>query len=503
VAHLTILTKTRGAACGFRCQYKDGAPASQPTPLAANQGTCITVEDLFYNVPQRRDALRSAGEEFHKIAEVVSRFAVKKSYLSSWNTWICRYAVHNAGVGMVLKKAGETGVSVKTVAAASVIDNIRTIYGPAVAKELVAFEMEEAKMKFSVKGQISNVNYNVKKFVFLLFINNRLVESTALRKAVEEVYKNYLPKGSSPFVYLSLLIAPENVDVNVHPTKHEVFFLHQDAIIEKIQQALEAKLLNSNASRTFYTQKLLPGAGLVMEIFENKEKAVAAKDMIRTDANLQKLDRFVTRTSQEAPEQREQREERAALMVHKEPEEEPVEMEMEAEQVARVELASVQELRQAAAAESSPECRTILAGLAFVGCVDRRLALVQHSTRLYITNTTVLSRHLFRQLLLRDFGRLGVLRLAPPPAVEELALLALEQPEAGWRPEDGAKEVLARQVAGSLADRAVMLADYFSLVLEPGADGRLAVAGVPALLEGHCPWWPGLPLYLLRYLYLC
>jgi DNA mismatch repair ATPase MutL len=45
-------------------------------------------------------------------------------------------------------------------------------------------------------------------------------------------------QGSSPFVYLSLEIAPHNVDVNVHPTKHEVFFLHQDIIIEKIQRGL-------------------------------------------------------------------------------------------------------------------------------------------------------------------------------------------------------------------------------------------------------------------------
>ena len=75
-------------------------------------------------------------------------------------------------------------------------------------------------------------------------------------------------------------------------------------------------------------------------------------------------------------------------------------------------------------------------------------------------------------------------RPAPAPAVEELALLALEQPEAKWKAEDRAKEVLARQVAGSLADRAAMLADYFSLVLEPGVDRRPAVAGVPALLEG-------------------
>ena len=145
-------------------------------------------------------------------------------------------------------------LQVKTLASSSILDNIRTIHGPTVAKELVDFSLEDVRFKFSAKGQISNVNYHVKKFVFLLFINNRLVESTALKKAIESVYSSYLPKGSSPFVYLSLSIAPENLDVNVHPTKHEVFFLHQDTVIEKLQQGLEERLLNSNQSRTFYTQ---------------------------------------------------------------------------------------------------------------------------------------------------------------------------------------------------------------------------------------------------------
>ena len=66
--------------------------------------------------------------------------------------------------------------------------------------------------------------------------------------------------GTHPFVYLSLEIAPSHVDVNVHPTKHEVHFLNQDEIVERIQRGLDGKLLGSNASRTFVTQALLPGA---------------------------------------------------------------------------------------------------------------------------------------------------------------------------------------------------------------------------------------------------
>ena len=159
------------------------------------------MEDLFYNVPTRLAALRSSAEVFNKIADVVTK-----------------YAIHNAGVGFALKKMGEVGVDVKTTATSTVVDNIRTVYGPSVAKELIEFFLEEEKLKFRVHGFISNV----KNMIFLLFINNRLVDSTAIKRAIDHVYASYLPKGSFPFVYMSLHIAPQNVDVNVHPTKHEV-----------------------------------------------------------------------------------------------------------------------------------------------------------------------------------------------------------------------------------------------------------------------------------------
>ena len=56
------------------------------------------------------------------------------------------------------------------------------------------------------------------------------------------------------FINCSLEIAPQNVDVNVHPTKHEVHFLHEEAIITSIQRIIETKLLGSNTSRTYYAQ---------------------------------------------------------------------------------------------------------------------------------------------------------------------------------------------------------------------------------------------------------
>ena len=250
VAHVTITTRTADSNCAYRASFSDGKLVSprpgqpaEPKPCAGNRGTQITVEDLFYNVATRRKALKSPGEEYTKVMDVVSK-----------------YAIHNSGVAFTLKKQGENMASVRTTASATVVDDIRAIYGPSVAKELLEVSLDNHKYSFKMHAHISNANYSVKKFTFLLFINHRLVDSSSLRKAIQTVYEAYLPKGMQPFVYMSLEIAAANVDVNVHPTKHEVHFLHEDSIIEAIQKSIEERLLGANESRTYFTQALLPGA---------------------------------------------------------------------------------------------------------------------------------------------------------------------------------------------------------------------------------------------------
>ena len=89
---------------------------------------------------------------------------------------------------------------------------------------------------------------------------DRSVESTSLRRALEQIYTNFLPKGGHPFIYLSLLIQPQRVDVNIHPTKREVGFLNEEEIIEKICNAVQRCLGEGDASRRFTVQTLLPGA---------------------------------------------------------------------------------------------------------------------------------------------------------------------------------------------------------------------------------------------------
>lgn len=195
-------------------------------------------------------------------------------------------------------------MSISTPSNASTVDCIRQIHGSAVANELIEFGVSDQKWGFSASGWTSNANYHVKKTTLLLFINHRSVEASAIKKAIEQTYSTFLPKGGHPFVYLSLDIDPQRVDVNVHPTKREVNFLNEDEIIESICREINVRLSSVDTSRTFTTQSLLPGARIPMAMTPNKQingrklvqkqpSSGAPKPLensfVRTDPNVRKI----------------------------------------------------------------------------------------------------------------------------------------------------------------------------------------------------------------------
>ena len=277
VARVAITSMTRGATCAWRAHFQDGkmcAPpgsgsaaasaaadsaAVVPKACAGIQGTLIQMEDLFWNVPIRRNALKNAsGEEYARCIDM-----------------LCKYAVHYSGQAAIsCKKVGANKLDLNTPLNASTTDNIRAIYGAAIAKELLPLELKlESKescagrgladcASFSITGHISNANCSQKKLSLLLFINHRLVDSTLVRRVVESVYARYLPKQTHPWCYLSLSMDPRILDVNVHPTKKEVAFLGEEAVGALIEEALEKTLKGANKSRVFYAASIEAGGGV-------------------------------------------------------------------------------------------------------------------------------------------------------------------------------------------------------------------------------------------------
>ncbi|GAA5914914.1 hypothetical protein JCM6882_008108 [Rhodosporidiobolus microsporus] len=249
VAHLSVTTKTREETCAWKAAYSDGqlipvkagSSDAAPVPCAGNDGT---VEDLFYNTPQRLKSLRSASDEYGRIVSVV-----------------LAYSIHNAGVAMSCKKASTSSSAtpdISTRLGASVLDNIGAHYGENVKRELVQIDVESKELNVKIKAWCSGANYQGKRGTYLFFINHRYVDCSPLKRSLEAFYGTLLAKGTHPFVYLSLEIDPTKIDVNVHPTKKEVGFEDEDEIVALVCEKLAEVLEKQGESRSYKVQTLLP-----------------------------------------------------------------------------------------------------------------------------------------------------------------------------------------------------------------------------------------------------
>ncbi|KAL8731618.1 MAG: hypothetical protein Q9166_003306 [cf. Caloplaca sp. 2 TL-2023] len=483
IAHLTITTKTIDSSCAWRAHYADGklVPAkpgqsADPKPTAGRGGTQITVEDLFYNVPSRQKAFRSPSEEYAKILNVVGR-----------------YAVHCTGVAFSCKKHGDSAMSVSTPSNATTVDCIRQIHGSAVANELIELAVSDQKWGFKASGWTSNANYHVKKTTILLFINHRSVESSAIKKAIEQTYSAFLPKGGHPFIYLSLDIDPQRVDVNVHPTKREVNFLNEDEIIESICDEIKVKLSSVDTSRTFITQSLLPGAKTPMAAtpkYQNNGSKSAQRpvssanqkplenNVVRTDPSLRKITSMLPQANGES-----------SLPPS-------ITYTLSPREATHCRLTTIKELRAAVRDSMHSSLTEIFASHTYVGLVDpsRRIAAIQGGVKLFLVDYGMICNEYFYQLGLTDFGNFGIIRFEPSLDIKSLIEVGMSAEEAKNPDDDVAWEEVAAAVTAQLIARREMLIEYFQM--EVSDTGELI--SIPLLIKGYTPSLVKLPRFLMR-----
>ena len=475
IAHLTVTTKTAETSCAWRAQYADGnlvpaKPGQGPNPkkVAGRGGTQITVEDLFYNVPQRQKAFRSPSEEYAKILDVVGR-----------------YAIHCANVAFSCKKHGDSSMSISIAQQASTIDRIRHVYGTSTANELIPIEVHDQNLGFKASGMTSNANQHGKKTTFLLFINHRSVESSAFKSAVQRTYGTYLPKGSHPFVYLSLEIEPQRVDVNVHPTKREVNFLNEDDIIDLICDRIRGELAKVDASRTFATQTLLSTAKASASISEQPPASkirpsgsvrAPENNLVRTDPSERKITSMLSGANDEdteaIPGPTYSTVDRAHMQIR---------------------LISVKNLRAEVRTNMHRGLTELFASHTFVGHIDteRRLAAIQSGTKLYVVDYGLVAYEFLYQIALTDFGNYGVCEFSYPLDIYRALVAAAEvEGEATGADMSAVPDLVLKQ----LMSRREMLAEYFNLKITE--DGKLKA--YPLLIQGHSPTLAKLGTFLMR-----
>ncbi|CAN3359080.1 DNA mismatch repair protein Mlh1p [Diutina catenulata] len=460
VARVSVVTRTADAPVASKAYYVDGRlatatfkpsdapPSALVKPTSGNQGTQIVVEDMFYNVPSRLKSMRSKSEELARIVEVAGRYAI--------------HCGDSVGIRVLSKESMIPVVS--TRAGESLKDRVRTIIGG--GADTLEFDVAgDTTGLRRVRGSISSPSYvNKKKMATVIFINHRLVACEPLRRAVAAVYANVLPRGSYPFYYLSLDIDPEILDVNMHPTKREVRFLHEDEIVDAVVAVVQAQLARVDTARSYAGQQQPLSKRSV------PEAAAVAVKKYRQDSKLVRVDAAQTKITK---------------YLDKRPASAPSRVAEAAEPAGRTELdlASVDELRQEVVDGVSRALTTAFSNSVYIGVVDpwKRLACFQYDVKLFLFDYAAVLTQLFYQICLEDVANLGTYELSPP-----VPLAAILEPMAG-------EDVPLADVIANITAMAPMFAEYFNLGLDNGA-----VTSLPMLLEQVAPSPAKLPRFFYR-----
>lgn len=216
---LTSAVANAEAGCQIMCE---GGQFSSVTPAAHPQGTTVEVKDLFYNTPARRKFLRSERTEMGHIETIVQRLCLSRFDAS----FTLR---HNE---KVLINSASAAVQVARE------KRVREVLGSAFMEAAVGIEFEAAGLKLS--GWIAAPGFNRSQADLQFFyINHRFVRDKLLMHAARLAYQDVLFNGRHPAYVLFLDCDPAVVDVNVHPTKHEVRFRDSRTIHDFVFRALQ------------------------------------------------------------------------------------------------------------------------------------------------------------------------------------------------------------------------------------------------------------------------
>ncbi|KAG5682391.1 hypothetical protein PVAND_011744 [Polypedilum vanderplanki] len=465
ISRLTVQTKTRDQLFAYKAQYIGGKLIEEPTTLAGNQGTTITIDDLFYNVPMKTKTM--TNDQFSKIFDVVSK-----------------YAIHNHRISFGLKKNDEKNNVIKTQPSDTPINAIRLIFGNNVANALIKVFIENIGLKFNLQGYVSKTDFNaLKKGQFILFINHRNVESKSLKKALfEDVYRKILNVSVIPFIYLSLEVDPRSVDVNVSPTKHEVHLLNEDLIVESIKNVVHETLMKTNETKVMYAQKLLPGAPEI--IFETpKIDKTYAKDMIRVDPKVQSITKFLKHNEDN------QSANRSSLQIM--PFSPDSSLRKSKNNYEQTKLTSVKELLADVESNCDENLKKQIRNLKFVGNINQFKSVIQSGHFLWCVSNRILAWHLFYQCALKGFSNFDAIVFNEPLKLRELTKIGLCVKKSETHK---SKDILIDKVERVLVEKSEMLKEYFRISINKNGE----LESLPMLISNYAPLMSSLPIFIIR-----
>ena len=260
VAKVTMVTSDGNDATKIVIEYGQTVSVSA---YPCNQGTEITVEGLFYRTPARLKHMRSASYEASLIQDVISRFALSHPEISFHLISDGRDALRTSGQG-------------------NLQEVLYQVAGRAAAENSIPVQFEDFDYKvtgYLVKPMITRAS----RSMMYVFLNQRMVRTYKLYKAIQDGYEDFIVKGRYPLCVLQIEMDPHLLDVNVHPSKWEVRLSKEIQleylIKDNVRKALSGSILApkvevAQARQEYYEPISFDTDSLILEAETKKEPVI-------------------------------------------------------------------------------------------------------------------------------------------------------------------------------------------------------------------------------------
>ncbi|MEB1809534.1 MAG: DNA mismatch repair endonuclease MutL [Bacillaceae bacterium] len=217
VSYLELNTST-GDGAGTSIHLEGGKIIAKQS-ANSRKGTEITITNLFYNTPARLKYLKTVHTELGNISDIVNRIALAHPEIS--------FELYHNGKQMLQTNGNGSQLQV-----------LHSIYGAAVAKQMLPIELETIDFQvtgFIVKPEVTRAS----RQYMSTFVNGRYIRNYSLARAIQEGYHTLLPIGRYPIVVLNITMDPLLIDVNVHPSKLEVRLSKEEELTTLVKEGIQ------------------------------------------------------------------------------------------------------------------------------------------------------------------------------------------------------------------------------------------------------------------------
>ncbi len=237
IAQVMLQSRPPDQTCGAQISCH-GGDLSAVQPWNGSQGTRIEVRHLFYNTPVRRKFLRTTATEMGHVSETFTRLALAHARPP--------FAVETSratGLHLTLRHNNKPVYDVK--ASATLLDRIALFFGPEIANQL--YGIQATRGPATLTGYVADpaCERGTAKLQYL-FLNGRWIRDRSLGHALQEAFRGLLMTGRYAVAFLFLDLPPDQVDVNVHPTKSEVRFRDSQALYHLVFGTVRERLRAEN-----------------------------------------------------------------------------------------------------------------------------------------------------------------------------------------------------------------------------------------------------------------